>query len=75
MLSLFPSRKCSKENVADRRRNALTASKKDASDLARGITEEHIEATKERSPMLSSVDIDERHARQRVLLGIFHGGP
>ena len=38
----------------------LGANAPDASDLARGITEEHIEATKEQvSDALASVDIDE----------------
>ena len=46
--------------IADAAGQQLGSNAPDASDLARGITEEHIEATKEQvSEALASVDIDE----------------
>ena len=48
----------------------------DASDLARGITEEHIEATKEQvSDALASVDIDEAARAATEAAQVAHGGP
>jgi len=59
--------------IADAAGEQLGPNAPDASDLARGITEEHIEATKEEvSEALNSVDIDEaaRAATQAAWEGI-----